>query len=79
MEINLKDFQRIKILRGIEIIKIVENVERKGISILSVLAKRERKQGIVELYGEGSTEIKKFSKNIYHLNGFGDIKDKSCM
>jgi len=36
------------------------------------------KQGIVELYGEGSTEIKEFPKNIYYLNGlcFGDIKDK---
>jgi len=41
MEINLKDFQRIKILRGIEIIKNIENVERRGISVLSVLAKRE--------------------------------------
>ena len=39
MEKNLKDFQRIKILRGIEITKKVGNVERKGISVLNILTK----------------------------------------
>jgi len=41
MEINLKDFQRIKILRGIEIIKNVGNVEKRDIPVLSVLVKQE--------------------------------------
>jgi len=41
MEINLKDFQRIKILRGNNRGKHIENVERRGISVLSVLAKWE--------------------------------------
>ena len=47
----------------IEVITNVENVKRRDISVLSVLAKREtRKSDFM-----GKSKIKEFPKTIYHL------------